>query len=48
NALINIQHIHRLKKNAQGQHELTLQHLDEKIIVSRRHLPALRKLMQNI
>jgi len=48
NALINIQHIHRLKKNAQGQHQLTLQHLDEKITVSRRHLPALRKLMQNI
>lgn len=46
NALINLKAVKRVDKNATGQHYVTLEQLDEPVLVSRRHIPELRKLLQ--
>ena len=48
NALVSRAHIERLQRNALGVYELHLRDLSEPLTVSRRHVAAVRKLMEEL
>ncbi|MDM1249132.1 LytR/AlgR family response regulator transcription factor [Acinetobacter sichuanensis] len=48
NALISLDYLDGLEMVASGQYQVRCRELDEKLAVSRRHLPSLRERMQNL
>lgn len=48
NALVNRNFIEGLQRNAVGQVQICLKQLDELLVVSRRHVPSVRKLMDEL
>lgn len=48
NALINLDYIEMLETVGSGQYQVCFKGIDEKLAVSRRHLPALREKIQNM
>ncbi|MBA3581515.1 MAG: response regulator transcription factor [Gammaproteobacteria bacterium] len=46
NALVGISEIHGLEKNTSGVHRITLNSVDDRLDVSRRHLPTVRKFLR--
>lgn len=48
NALVNRHYIDGLQRNNLGQVLIRLQNLEEALVVSRRHVPAIRKLMEQL
>lgn len=48
NALVSRKHIERLQRTVQGHYELHLRDIDEALTVSRRHVAAVRKLMDKL
>jgi len=48
NALVAIEHIRSLEKSSDGAHYLLLKNCDKTLDVSRRHVPAVRKLIRDM
>ena len=48
NALVATARIHRLDKTPEGHHTLQLRGIDEPLAISRRQLPAVRKIISNL
>lgn len=48
NALISLNYLNGLELVSSGQYQVKCRELDEKLVVSRRHLPLLREKMQNL
>lgn len=48
NALIALEHLNGLEHVSSGQYQVRCRGLDERLAVSRRHLPCLREKMQNL
>ena len=48
NALVSLDYLERLELIAAGQYQVRLRELDERLSVSRRHLPSLRECMHQL
>ena len=48
NALVSLTHIEALERAPQGQYQIRVTDVGDKLVVSRRHVAALRKLMQTL
>jgi len=48
NSLISVKHIDGMELDSPGHYQIRLKDIDDKLVVSRRHISALRKIMQNL
>lgn len=48
NALINLDYVEMLESVDQGQYQVKFKNIDERLAISRRHLPVLRDRVQTI
>lgn len=48
NALVSLSHIQSLERNSQGQSFITVADINEQLVVSRRHVMALKKVLESL